>query len=167
VTIAELWRSATPPLDVAPVESDPFTNESALDDAQVLDLRYDGVNGIAGVLLELRVAMGFTEGNAALLVARGVEALTWRSEIVEHRIARHVGPVVAERGGPGVRLSLNLGQSASVAIMARRAAFYVLEVAGIGDAPPDYGQNDEAAVQAGLPQWTSECQVLQGTSFGD
>lgn len=48
LTIAELWRSSDPPPAPAPA-IDPLTRTDALEEAQVLDVRLDGVHGLLGV----------------------------------------------------------------------------------------------------------------------
>lgn len=161
-TLADLWRSPSPDLAPAPLDADPFTDESALEEAQVLDVRFDAVNGIVGVLLEMRLAGMYDEGNAALLTARGVESLTVSADVVGHRLVREVSAVVTERVAGRVRLGLHVTASSALSVVADEVDFWLLEVDGIGEAPPDYGDPDESAVQAGLPQWTSTGQVLQG-----
>lgn len=160
-TIAQLWRSVAGHDDLAPAESDPFTEEDALDEAQVLDVRVDAVNGLVGVLLELRLAMGFTDGDTALLVLRDVESFSWRAEPAAGRRVREVSGVAVDRSGGRVRLSLELGRGQALTCAGSSAQFYVLEVEGLDEAPPDYTGDDEDVVQEGLAQWHSPCRVLQ------
>jgi len=160
-TIAQLWRSSWTHDDVPSAESDPFEEEAALDEAQVLDVRLDAVNGLLGVLLELRLAMGYTEGDTALLVVRGVESFSWRADPAPVRRVREVAGVAVDRSGGGLRLSLELGQGRALTCAGTGAELYVLEVEGLDEAPPDYTGHDEDAIQAGLAQWHSPCRVLQ------
>lgn len=160
-SIAQLWRSPSFLSDPASVEADPFSTEDALDEAQVLDVRFDAVNGLMGVLLEMRLAMHFMEGDTALLVLRDVESFTWRAEPAAGRRVREVAGVAVDRSGDRVRLSLELGRGQALTCAGSSAEFYVLEVEGLDEAPPDYTGDDEDVVQEGLAQWHSPCRVLQ------
>lgn len=147
-------------LDAASLESDPFTDEDAFDEAQLLDVRLDTVAGRVGVLIELRVAMGFARGTAALLVVHGSRGAHLQLAPAEGRMAREIGSVVIERRADSFRLALNMGDESFV-VAGEDAAFYVLDVDGLPDVPPDYTGDNEAAIQAALPQWHSACSVLE------
>ena len=56
---------------------DPLTEEDALQEAQVLDVRFNTVTDVVGILFELRQALKLQEANAGVLVAQGVRELTW------------------------------------------------------------------------------------------
>ncbi|MFI5712276.1 hypothetical protein [Kribbella sp. NPDC051620] len=58
-------------------EMDPLTEEDALQEAQVLDVRYDALAGVVGIIFELRQALQLQEANTGVLVACGVHTLTW------------------------------------------------------------------------------------------
>ena len=58
-------------------EMDPLTEDDALQEAQVLDVRFDALTGVVGILFELRQALQLEEANTGVLVARGVRELTW------------------------------------------------------------------------------------------
>lgn len=162
-TIAQLWRSKSAPPDAAAAESDPFTDEEALEESQVLDVRFDAVHGRLGVLLELRVAMGFTEGDTALLVLHDVESFSWRADSAGPRRVREVAAVAADRSQGRLRISLEIDPGDALTCSASHGDFYVLEVEGLEEAPPDYTGHDEDAIQDGLAQWHSPCRVLQAS----
>ncbi|MCW2815438.1 MAG: hypothetical protein JWN84_2893 [Nocardioides sp.] len=158
-----LWRLPAASLTSPALEADPFTDESALDEAQLLDVRFDAVNGLVGILLEMRMAILFSEGEAALVVARSVSSLSVSADLVGHRIVRGVGATVTEVRRPRVQVALHLGTRGTVAVEAGSLSCYLLAVPGLPEAPPDYVSGDEAEVQAGLPQWHSSCTVLQAS----
>lgn len=56
---------------------DPFTERDALQEAQLLALRFDAVTGTAALLFELRVALQMREGNTGVLAATDVRRLVW------------------------------------------------------------------------------------------
>lgn len=163
LTIADLWRSAYDASGVPTAQSDPFTDEEALEESQVLDVRFDAVHGRLGVLLELRLAAGFSEGDTALLVLRDVESFSWRAEPLGRRRVREVASVAVDRSGGRLGISLEVDPGDALTCRADRGELYVLEVEGLGEAPPDYTGHDEDAIQDGLAQWHSPCRVLQAS----
>src|SRR4051794_19506320 len=58
-------------------EMDPLTEEDALQEAQLLDVRFDALAGFVGLVFELRQALQLREANTGVLVAHGVRTLTW------------------------------------------------------------------------------------------
>lgn len=58
-------------------EMDSLTEEDALQEAQVLDVRFDALAGVVRILFELRQALQLQEANTGVLVAHGVRELTW------------------------------------------------------------------------------------------
>ncbi|MFK4299250.1 hypothetical protein ABH924_004431 [Arthrobacter sp. GAS37] len=60
----------------APEAMNPLTEEDALEEAQVLDIRFDALAGIAGILFDLRQALQLREANTGVLVAHRVHGLT-------------------------------------------------------------------------------------------
>lgn len=55
--------------------------------------------------------------------------------------------------------------SCSLALTAERAQFWVGNVPGCDDAPPDYLDDDDATIRAGLASWLSEFEPAYATSF--
>jgi hypothetical protein len=65
---------------MAPPDVDPFRQSNALQEAQLLEARVEARTSTVGLLFELRMAMHFTEGNAAVLIARGAREFNWSAE---------------------------------------------------------------------------------------
>lgn len=139
-------------------EMDPLTEEDALREAQVLDVRFDALAGVAGILFELRQALHFQEADTGVLVAHGVRELTWSGPSRDTALtAWSVGssvPRVKDRlfglslvmwPHPGARLSLT----------ADLAAFFAGEVPGLADAPPDYTDLDRPTLGQEVACWDS------------
>lgn len=137
-------------------EMDPLTEEDALMESQVLDVRFDTLRGRVAVLFELRLALQLREGNTGLLIADGVTALEW--DAAPRETARTAWNVVGSvpRVARGV-LELRLGMlpQAELLVRAGSAAFYSGDVPGLLEIP-DYGEASDAELTAKLAQWDSD-----------
>src|SRR5689334_16205190 len=58
-------------------EMDPLTEEHALQEAQLLDVRIDTLRSTVGLLFELRLALQLREATTGILVAHGVREFSW------------------------------------------------------------------------------------------
>jgi hypothetical protein len=68
--IEDLFTDADRRRLTAQPEMDPLTEASALQEAQLLDVRVHALSSTVGLLFDLRTALQFMEGNTALLIAR-------------------------------------------------------------------------------------------------
>jgi hypothetical protein len=143
---------------------DPLTESDTLQESQLLDLRLHAVSSTAGLLFELRTALQFEYGNAALLVIRGLRQANWRAvERGGERTAWSVmGSAITARPGH-LELNIALAPSASVEILGTNAEFYVLDIPEIGETPPDYCSDGEVQLRAGLPNWGSPFSILHAS----
>ncbi len=139
-------------------EMDPLTEENALQEAQLLDVRFDALRSTVGLLFELRVALQLREGNTGVLVAQGVRQLAWSAG------ERSTGKTAWTIGGSaprnkdrlfGLKLAMWPAPGAELNLIAESAAFYVGDVPGLGGVP-SYVDDDEATIRAGLAGWHSE-----------
>lgn len=136
-------------------EMDPLTEDDALQEAQLLDVRIDASRSTVGLLFELRVALQLREANTGVLVAHGVRNIRWTAS--PRSTTRTAWNVITSTPRYADRLfELNLGfwPEGRLELSAGQAAFFVGDVGGIGAAPPDYG-GDESTIQAGLAGWHS------------
>lgn len=139
-------------------EMDPLTEDDALQEAQLLDVRFDALRSTAGLLFELRTALQLREANTGVLIARGVRALTWTSGPREtKRTAWTVGGSVITSTDRlfGLELGLWPAPGAQVTMSAESAAFFLGDVPGL-DRIPDYLDDDELTIRAQLASWHSE-----------
>ncbi|NUK85147.1 hypothetical protein [Streptomyces lunaelactis] len=157
---ARLYSSA---LDSA--ESDPLREEDALQEAQLLDSRVCQLTSTAALLFELRTSLQFEVGNAALLVVRGLHSFGWNSPAAQGPLAAlTVVSSVPDRLNDSFRARFEFFPGAQLGVVGDLAEFYVLEVEGVGDVPPDYSSMDLKQVQDALPSWSSVCSLLQASS---
>lgn len=139
-------------------EMDPLTEADALQEAQVLDVRFEALTGVVGILFELRQALQLQEASTGVLVARGVRELAWSGPSRDTAMtAWSVGSSVPTAKDRLFGLSLVMWPhpGARLTLTAESAAFYVGEVPGLPAAPPDYTQGDLAVVAAELACWDS------------
>ncbi|MFG2428521.1 hypothetical protein [Streptomyces sp. NPDC048590] len=163
---------------------DPLREPDALREAQLLECRVSQLTSTASLLFELRTAMQIDEGNAALLVMRGLRSLDWTAGTApEGPTARTVVSGVPGRLDDLFRAEFSFFPDSRLEILGERAEFYVLEAQGIGDVPPDYtepdatgpGRTEPDAPEPGrsesgtapprglLPSWDSRCTVLRAS----
>lgn len=137
-------------------EMDPLTEDDALQEAQLLDVRFDALRSTAALLFELRLALQLREANTAVLLAHGVRKLSWTAE--SRSTARTAWNVLGSTPSTtdGVfSLALLIWPRAQLRLSAIRAAFVAGDVPGLDGPPPDYTSDDEATIQAGLAGWRS------------
>ncbi len=146
----------------SPPQMNPLTEDDALQEAQVLDVRFDALRLTVGVLFELRAALQLREANTGVLVARGVQELSWTAG--PRATSRTAWTVMSSR--PELRdglfaLSLGMWPESRIALRAESAAFFCGDVPGL-ERIPDYGSEDDPAVRANLASWQSKFAPLHG-----
>lgn len=146
-----------------PIDCDPFTQDDALFDTQLLDCRVCPTTNRVALLLEMRTAEFFPQGNAAVLVIHGLQAFHWEGTLTGRPLTafsvQEYKSVIASSGE--VRLDLGFFPGGSLSVAGDRADFYLLDVPGIPQAPPNYTERTLSQVRDGLPWWDSSCTVLQ------
>lgn len=153
-------RAAVPGLAM-----DPLRESGALQEAQVVDLRFDAVGNIVVVLFELRQALQLDEGNTAVLVADGVCGLSWSGPPRETVLTAWpiLGSVPSIENGL-FTLTAFLWPNGHLAVTAEQAAFFVGDVPGLPEAPPDYTDATRDDIDSGLAGWSSSF-TLAGATF--
>ena len=139
-------------------EMDPLTEDDALQEAQLLDVRFDALRSTLGLLFELRTALQLRETNTGVLVARGVRELEWSAgQRSTPKTAWTVGGSVVTNADRLFRLELGMwpAPGAQLRVVAGSAAFFAGDVPGL-DRIPDYVSDDEATIRANLADWRSE-----------
>lgn len=139
-------------------EMDPLTEEDALQEAQVLDVRFDALAGVVGIIFELRQALQLREANTGVLVAQGARALTWEGHAGDTTLtAWSVGSSVPCVRDGVFELSLVLWPhpGARLALTAESAAFFIGDVPGLSEAPLDYCGRDRTGVNGEVACWES------------
>ncbi|HEY0690132.1 MAG TPA: hypothetical protein VGD71_13955 [Kribbella sp.] len=139
-------------------EMDPLTEDDALQEAQVLDVRFDALAGIVGILFELRQALQLHEASTGILVAHGVSSLAWTGPSRDTALkAWSVGSSRPRAEDRLFELSLVMWPhpGAQLTLAAESAAFFVGDVPGLSGAPPDYTGLDRDGVASEIADWGS------------
>lgn len=144
-------------------EMDPLTEDDALQEAQLLDVRFDALRSTVGLLFELRTALQLREANTGVLVARRVHELSWAAERLHYgdepppmnRMAWTVGGSIPRNENRLFGLTLGLWPGAQLTLKAESASFFAGDVPGL-DRIPDYVSDDEPTVRANLADWHSK-----------
>jgi hypothetical protein len=144
-------------------EADPLTGKDVLREARLNEVLFDAVSMRAGLLFDLRGALGFRVAWTGLLVLYGVEKFSWTGERRSStRTAWNVvGSEPASRDGM-VGLRLFFLPDAEFAVAARSAAFFAGDVPGLPDRVPDFAWGD-AEVAAGMASMDSPFEPTQAT----
>ncbi|MEU2777243.1 hypothetical protein ABZ646_31185 [Streptomyces sp. NPDC007162] len=149
-----------------PIDSDPFRDDDALFDAQLLDCRVCPTSNRAALLFEMRTAEQFLSGNGAVLIVHGLQSFHWDGSATHRPLmafsVQEYKPSL--NADCGVRLNLGFFPDGDLSVAGDRADFYLLEVSGIPQAPPNYSQRNLGQVRDGLPWWDSPCTVLQSST---
>ncbi|TFC22103.1 hypothetical protein E3O55_18980 [Cryobacterium sp. MDB1-18-2] len=130
-------------------------------------MKFDAVHLRWGLLFDLRTSLNFvgTGSNTGLLVLDGVTKLTWSASLFpsETRAWIVMGSRV-EGDSPGVSIEIGFtGATEYLAVEATRGAFYALTLTGLGRIQPDFVDESDANVIAGMPAWDRECELQSVT----
>lgn len=139
-------------------EMDPLSEEDALQEAQLLDVRFDALGSTLGLLFELRLALQLRKANTGVLVARGVRELSWTAgPRSTAKTAWTVGGSIPrnEDGLFGLELGMWPTPGAQFKLVAETASFFAGDVPGL-DRIPDYLGDDDATIRAQLASWHSD-----------
>lgn len=135
-------------------EADALTEHGALQEAALVDVRFDPTTGSVGLLFDLRGAIQLRDASVALLIARGVSRLEWTNERSRPGRTWHaVTGSIPENSDGRFSLMLGFASDAELRLEADGAEFYVGDMAGMDCAPPDFVEDDDETIQAGMPNW--------------
>ncbi|MFE4856927.1 hypothetical protein [Streptomyces sp. NPDC056670] len=165
VHIEDLFTGAADATTAAPIDWDPLREHDALLEVGLLDCRVCPLTGRSGLLLDMRTALQYRTGNAALLVVRGMRSFRWRetppnTELFNFSVGSSSPTATAEAW----RIDLGLFIDGELSIEGKSADFYLLNADALPDAPPNYSGRGLDEVRHALPWWDSECTVLEWSS---
>jgi hypothetical protein len=146
-------------------EADALTEIDALQEAQLLDVRLDALRST--VLAALRLPGGVADmGNTAVIVAQGLRRLSWTGQPRGRLTAWTVVGSEPVASGGMWSLSLAFVPSAGLELEADSAEYFVGNVPGCDEAPPNYTEADDATIRAGLPSWSSTFEPVHAVFLG-
>jgi len=155
---SELFRDFDVGADVARPETDPFTEDDALQEAALVDVRMNALSGAVGLLFDLGGALELRLGSTGILIARGIDQLSWvQTHGREGPIWYTVVGSTSQVEGNFLTLALDLLPDAELRIRLRSGTFYVGDVPGLSDAPPpDFTTADADTLWSSMVTWESE-----------
>jgi hypothetical protein len=150
-----------------PPEMDPFLDEGALDGAYVLDIRFDALRSRAWMLFDCRGALQVVTGNTAVLVVNEVRSFSWAdNDAPKPRRQRSVGVWRPSSANGNWAVHMGFESSSHLLITGSGGEFFVGDIPGGDDAPPDFMTATEEEMRAGLAGWSSEFRPINA-SFRD
>lgn len=155
MSIEELLLDPGRRVHAAKPEMDALTEQDALQEAQLIDVRFEALTSTAWLLFDCRQAIQLRIPNTAVLVVNGVRRLVWSGEGRGSRTAWNViasAPLARE----GIfSLKAAFFPNACLELEALSAEFFVGDVPGLSDAPPDFVEDDEETIRAHMASWRS------------
>ncbi|MCU1471784.1 MAG: hypothetical protein JWQ39_2933 [Glaciihabitans sp.] len=160
-----LWLSGRSDGCPAPA-ANPLTDRNALQEAQLLDVRFDALRSTIALIFELRVSLQFDEGNTGVLIARAVRDIDWKvSKSPSTRTAWNVVSSSVTQRGDAFEFRLGTWPDALMSLTASNLEFYVGEVPEL-DRIPNYVNDSEEELTQQLAGWRSELRVSHRSAVG-
>ena len=157
MTIDEFLRSQERFDIQVPPETDPFLNEGALDEAYVLDIRFDALRSRAWILFDCRGALQVVTGNTAVLVVNEVQSFSWINyEALKPRQQRSILTWRPSSVDGDWTLRVGFAPSSVLLIAGSGGEFFVGDIPGGDEPPPNFMTATEEEMRAGLAGWSSE-----------
>ena len=128
-------------------EADALTEEDALQEAQLLDVRLDVLRSTVWLLFDCKGAVQIEMGNTAILVAHGVDRYVWSSKRRGRYTAWSVVGSEPHAQDGFWTLALTFAPSARLEMRATSAEFFVGDVPGCDEPQPDYGTEDDETIR--------------------
>jgi hypothetical protein len=145
-------------------EADPFRQLDALQESALVDIRMNFVESTVWILLDCRGSLHVPEANTAVLVLLGVNHASWQLPATGTLAWQTVIDWKVSDVDGGIELFIGLLAGGDVVVRAAGGEYFVGDVPGGDDAPPDFTTSTHAQVRAGMPGWSSEFSP-RGASF--
>jgi hypothetical protein len=157
MSVTELLNDPARRDHAAMPEMDALVDADALQEADLVDVRFDAGSSSVALLLDLRTALQFRLANTAVLVLREVKEFHWAAD-EPHEAHRAAHYIMSSR--PGVDLNhftfeVMCLRGWRVSATGLTAEFYVGDVPGLPEAPPNFAEDDRQAIAVGMPSWDS------------
>ncbi len=144
--------------------ADALRLDDALQESALVDIRMNFVESTAWVLLDCRGSLNVPEANTAVIVLLGVNHGSWQLPATGTFAWQTVIDWKVSDVDGGIELFIGLLAGGEVVVRAARCEYFVGDVPGGDDAPPDFTTSTHAQVRAGMAGWSSEFSP-RGASF--
>jgi hypothetical protein len=145
-------------------EADALREVDALQESALVDMRMNFVESTVWVLLDCRGSLNVPEANTAVLVLLGVNHASWQLPATGTFAWQTVIDWKVSDVDGGIELFIGLLAGGDVVVRAAGGEYFVGDVPGGDDAPPDFTTSTHAQVRAGMAGWSSEFSP-RGASF--
>ncbi len=153
---ADLFQDPARRSHAAMPEMDALTEQGALQEAALVAARVDVLHSAVGLLFDLRGALQLRMGTVAVLIARKVERFEWSTNRrSDHAVWYAVMDSVPDTRSGRLLLRLAFAPHAELVVEAEAAEFYVGDMPGMDQAPPDFLEDSDEVIRAGMPSWES------------
>lgn len=157
MSIDELLRSSSRREHAAMPESDALTEVDGLQEADLVDARFLAGESSLALLFDLRTALQFRMANTAVLVLREVATFDWSCAEPRGRgrVAHYVMSSRPDVKAGCFALEMVCLRGWRLSAIASSAEFFVGDVPGLPEAPPNFIEDDESTIVSGMPSWAS------------
>lgn len=145
-------------------EMNVFIDADALAECALVDARLDMINSDAWLMFDCRGALQIEEGNTAVVVVHGVTEFRWQTVGREGRTWRSVMGSEANVGHTTIEITVHAEPTGQLKVRGTTAAFFVGNVPGGDDPPPDFVSATNAEISRGMASYLSEFNIV-GASF--
>lgn len=164
MNITELLTSPRRWGHLEPVAMDALTEADTLIEAALLELTLNAATGDAWLLLDCRGAFQIPSGNVAVVVVLDVSELRWTNAPRRGWTWQTVMSWEPRTHPAGLALSVGLVPDAELHVVGSGGEFYVGNIPGGDDPPPDFTSASDEEIRRGLASWSSDIDVV-GASY--
>lgn len=145
---------------VSSPETDALTEEDALAEAALIDFRMTAITSDLWLLFDCRGALQLADGNAAVVVVKNVTRLVWEAEERGGAIWRAVMRWSPNVESAGLTIIVEAEPGGRLEVTGKGGEYFVGNVPGGDDPPPDFTTSTPAEIRAGMADWSSEFNVV-------
>jgi hypothetical protein len=157
VRIAELLQDPGRRELAASPEADALTEPDALQEAYLVGVHVHAVLGQAWLLFDCRGALQIEMGNTAIVAVHGLRSFTWTAEPRGlNRTQWTVVSWVPNAVGSVWQVTAGMTPSAQLTVSGDAAEFYVGNIPGGDEPPPDFGEASDGEIRSRLVEISSE-----------
>lgn len=136
-------------------EMDALTEPEALDEAALIDMRFNAVDSSAWLLFDCRGALQVRAGNTAIVVLKSIRTLEWKCSQPKPRAWRYVLGWESASHGSVLQVKFFADDTGEFRATCLAGEFHVGDIPGGDEAPPDFVSATDEEVREGLAQWSS------------
>jgi hypothetical protein len=157
-------------LDRPPIEAGSFDilrDQDSLEEAQLVGVRFDAIDRILGILVDLRTSLQIRDAEAALIVVRDVDRIAWENApVFETRTSWTIMRSTSRAGRGSVQVQLQFLPDGRLNAVGLAAECIVGRIPQLPETPPDYNVDSDDLIRLRTPAWGSEMEPLRAYRLG-